>query len=221
MRALALTVLFLPVLALSGCCFTFPDEGGAFLAANPAGPRAASLSEVRVRPGLEPLPTTVRVEVFVDFQCPYCRKLHPDLVRLRQTFGAGIDVALRMNPLPFHDKAAPAARAALAAGRQGKLWEMSSLLYEVPANLAPEQAPALAARLGLDVERFRRDVGDPSLTAEIERDQRTAAALGARGTPTTFVNGRKIVGAKPYEQLEPIVREEVDRVAALRSLSPR
>lgn len=211
----------LAALHLAGCCLSldYACEGPARVVGR-SGPEHAT--PVRVPPphaesapsGAPTAPSGhVMIEVFMDFQCPYCRRLMPTLDALRQELGGRLSVVIRQNPLAFHDKARPAATAALAAGRQGKLYEMSALLLASPRNLAPEQFPRLARQLRLDVARFERDLEDPALQAQIDADQQLAQARGARGTPTMFINGQKVVGARPLSALRPIVQRALEQPA--------
>ncbi len=214
--------LILPLL-VSGCCVTL-DLGsrGPRVIEEPTStaPPQRRARVVRRAPGSTPAPAKtghVVIEVFTDFQCPYSRRLHPTLRRIQKHLGKQVTVKLRHSPLPFHDKAVPAAIAALAAERQGKLWEMADQLFLTPGNLAPERYPVLAKKLGLDVARFRRDMSDPALLKRIEADRAEAAKRGARGTPTTFIRGRKgpggrrIVGAKPFGIVMKHVQEVLSR----------
>jgi hypothetical protein len=105
-----------------------------------------------------------------------------------------------MNPLPFHESAMPAAEAAMAAHEQGKFWPMHDGLFESQASLGRATFERIAQRIGLDMERFRRDLDRHDHRAQIEAQQRAGAALGARGTPSCFVNGKKLRGAQPFER---------------------
>jgi protein-disulfide isomerase len=103
--------------------------------------------------------------------------------------------AFRHLPLPdVHPHAELAARAAVAADHQGRFWDMHDTLFEHQDQLELEDLVGYAAELGLDAERFVRDLDDPETLARIRSDVASAEASGARGTPTFFVNGRRHVG---------------------------
>lgn len=116
---------------------------------------------------------------------------------------------MKMNPLPFHDHAMPAAEAAMAAHAQGKFWEMYDKLFSDQQNLTPEKFEQYAQEIGLNMTRFRADMSSHAHQAQIQASQQQASALGARGTPAFFVNGRKLRGAQPFEGFKTIIDEEL------------
>ena len=158
--------------------------------ANPEGAKAGA-KPANVR-GSARAPVTI--EEFADFQCPPCggvsavikdlEKKHPD--RLRFVF--------RHYPLKNHQHAMPAALAAEAAGAQGKFWEMHDQLFQNQAawSKAPEVQSVFegyAANIGIDVQRFRKDMTDEKLKARVTADQERASSLGVSRTPSLFING--------------------------------
>lgn len=168
-------------------------------------------------------PTEARVTMIIvsDFECPYCRRVEPTVKRLMREFRTDLRIVWKNNPLPFHQRAKPAAIAALAAHRQGKFWEYHDRLFE--SGEAMDDATLLhhAAELGLDVERFRKDIADPAIATQILREQEAAKAVGARGTPTFFVNGKALVGAKAYSEFKAYIDEaRVDADVAIRGGTP-
>jgi protein-disulfide isomerase len=94
------------------------------------------------------------------------------------------------------------ARAAVAADAQGRFWEMHDRLYTLAAPVDRAALDQAAQSLGLDLGRFDRDLDDASLDARIEADLADAKTLGVKGTPTFFVNGRRVVGAQPATVFE-------------------
>jgi len=153
--------------------------------------------------GPEDAPVTL--EEFGDFQCPPCAMLHPVLKTMEKEFGPRLRVIFREFPLvPTHAHALSAARSAEAAGLQGKFWEMHDLLYENQKTWHDEfdSRPTFegyAKKIGLDLERFRRDVSSQVVEQRIFLDGKRAHALGVKGTPTVFLNGREV----PFESLAP------------------
>jgi protein-disulfide isomerase len=143
-----------------------------------------------------------------DFQCPYCSRVTPTMKQLEQAYGNDLRIAFKHNPLGFHPRAKPAALAAEAAGRQGKFWEMHDKLFENQKDLSDESFVAWAGELGLDVEKFEKDLADPALDKKIMGQQAQGATLGARGTPAFFVNGRFLSGAQPVEAFKKLIDEE-------------
>lgn len=110
-------------------------------------------------------------------------------------------------PLPNHSFARKAAIAALAAGKQGKFWEIHEKLYANQKELSDAKVQAIAGELGLNMEQFNQDLKDPNLGALIDRDISNGRQAEVRGTPTVFVNGkllnqRNLLGMAIEEELK-------------------
>ncbi len=135
---------------------------------------------------------------FADFECPFCARTTGVGGELRERFGDDLRYVFRHLPLTdVHPHAELAARAAVAADLQGRFWEMHDMLFHNQDQLEYEDLAGYAAAIGLDVERFLRDLASERVAARIRADVADAEASGARGTPTFFVNGRRHVG--PYD----------------------
>lgn len=141
--------------------------------------------------GKQDAPITI-VE-FMDFQCPYCGRFHPPVEEIVKLYPDQVNYMIKNYPLPFHPQAKPAAKAAFAAGEQGKYAEMASLIVKNQTNLNDETYKNLAQQLGLDVEKFLKDLKDKDAQWEdyINKDIELGAKIGVRGTPTFFINGKK------------------------------
>jgi protein-disulfide isomerase len=144
-----------------------------------------------------PADARVTLEEFGDFQCPPCGKLAGPLKQLEHDFDPRLRVIFHHFPLVNHQHARQAAIAAEAAGMQGRFWEMHDLLYrEQAAWSIAADAQALfnsyAGVLGLDVERFKKDVESEAVKARVEADQKRGASLGVQNTPTIFLNNRAV-----------------------------
>jgi protein-disulfide isomerase len=111
----------------------------------------------------------------------------------------------------MHPNALPAAEAAEAARAQGKFWEMHDLLFANQQALSPANYAAWAKQLRLDSSKFQAAVDSHSYRARIDEDSQLGNSVGAVGTPTLFVNCRPVVGAKPFEQLQPVIDQERQR----------
>jgi len=111
-------------------------------------------------------------------------------------------------PYKYRDFSHLAAEASLAAGDQGKYWEMHDALLARGARLDREGLMQAAAKLGLDVKRFAADVDGMKHRELIERDKALAVSIDLFETPTYFINGRKVVGNREFEYLKPIIDEE-------------
>lgn len=170
-------------------------------------PPAPAASKDAVATGLHvrgPKSAPVTIEEFGDFQCPPCA-IMSGLLKKGEEEGKGtIRVVFRHFPLVTHAHAREAALAAEAAELQGKFWEMHDLLYKEQANWSKaEDAPGLfngyAGTLGLDLERFKKDVQNPEMAARIDADQKLGSSRGVTSTPTLFVNNVLL----PTDQLNP------------------
>jgi protein-disulfide isomerase len=166
----------------------------------------------QVEPGAEPPQALgsqnapVTLEEFGDFECPPCGMLHPILKELEGEFGpTKLRLIFREFPLvPTHAHALAAARAAEAAGLQGRFWEMHDMIYEHQKDWheAFDVRPIFegyATKIGLDLEQFRRDNASEIVEQRIFLDGKRGHSLGVKGTPTVFLNGREI----PFESFAP------------------
>ncbi len=136
-------------------------------------------------------------------------RVGPTLEQIEKAYGDKVAIVFKHQPLAFHDKAMGAAMAMQAAHRQGKAWKMHDAMFANNQALAPADLEKYAKDIGLDVAKFKKDMDDPKLKEEVLADQKIANAVGASGTPTFFVNGRKVVGAQPFEQFKTIIDEEL------------
>ncbi len=103
-----------------------------------------------------------------------------------------VKIVIKHFPLPSHKSARPAATAALAAHKQGKFWEFHAKLFENYRSLDEIKIEEIAIELKLDMEKFAADRKSPEIKALIERDIRNGKAIGVRGTPTIFLNGKRV-----------------------------
>ena len=139
---------------------------------------------------ISPMASVTIVE-FSDFQCPYCGAAHRILKRVLRQFEGKVRLAFKHYPLTGHERAAPAARAAEAARLQGRFWEMHDLLFEHQQDLADADLERYAERIGLDMQRFHRDVNSEAVRDRIAADRREGIAAGVDSTPSLYVQGRR------------------------------
>jgi protein-disulfide isomerase len=149
----------------------------------------------------------VTVVVFTDFQCPFCAKSEVTMRELAAEYGDQVRIVFKNNPLPFHDQARLVARAALAAGEQGKFWEYHDLVFAHQDALGGDALLGYATELGLDLVKFRAALDADRTGAAVDADVAEAKRLAVMGTPAFFVNGRRIVGAQPLAKFEALVDE--------------
>ncbi|MFW5924746.1 MAG: DsbA family protein [Myxococcota bacterium] len=160
----------------------------------------------------------VTIVEWSEFQCPFCSRVGPTVSRVLKEYGDQVRVVWRNNPLPFHQEATPAAVAAMEAFEQGgneKFWEMHDLLFDNQKKLKRDDLEGYAKQVGLDMDAFKKALDSNEHKDQIEADQKLAAQLDAKGTPAFFINGRKLMGAKPYEEFEKLIDDEIERAETL------
>lgn len=175
------------------------------LAAALRGERTAGLPRVLDRP-VDPARDHVRgpadapltLVEYADFECPFCGRATGVVHELRERFGDDLRYVFRHLPLAdVHPHAELAAQAAEAAGAQGRFWELHDVLFAHQDELEYADVLGYAGELGLDVERFARDLEEGRHATRVREDVASAEASGARGTPTFFVGDRRHIG--PYD----------------------
>ncbi|MER3427783.1 MAG: hypothetical protein C4334_06740 [Pyrinomonas sp.] len=194
--------------AVGGGIVLFRSRTEQMAAVSKAEPAASASPMAReIAPGADPphfrggAQASVVLEEFADFQCPSCAALTKEVKRIAPEFGDRLKIVYRNFPLTsMHKNALDAARAAEAAGMQGRFWEMHDLLYDAQPRWAEaDDARAIFAEyartLRLDVERFRRDMDGQIVNARIMADMQRGRSLGVVGTPTVFIDGKEI----PYQ----------------------
>lgn len=122
-----------------------------------------------------------------------------------------VRVAFKHNPLPFHKDALPAAKAAYAAGLQGKFWEMNDLIFANQGKFTQEDFENHAKSIKLNLDKFKAAMNDPKAEESIKADQAQAQKLGASGTPAFFIDGKFLSGAQPFESFKAIIDEEIKK----------
>ncbi len=134
----------------------------------------------------------VTIFVFTDFQCPYCKRLPPIVDQVLKNNPDTVKLVLKNFPLTrIHPMAESAAIAALAAKNQGKFWEYHDMLFSSP-QLNQAIFEQLAMKLGLDMKKFKQDMSSMPVRAQLTEDMQMAEQAEVSGTPTCFVNGRKV-----------------------------
>ncbi len=169
--------------------------------------------------GLDQAPVTL-VE-YADFECPYCGRAEPVIRELLVGYG---DLRYVWRHLPLtdvHPHALLAAEGAEAAARQGKFWPMHDQLLDHQGALTAKDLIRYAGELGLDIERFTRDLRNHAGEAKIAADVDSADLSGVSGTPTFFVNDRRHRGAYDISTLSDAVRAARARVLITSRGQPR
>ena len=134
--------------------------------------------------------------------------------KIRETYGDKVRIVWKHEPLPFHPRAEPAAELALEAraqkGDKG-FWDAHDKLFESQPKLEDADLEKVAAELGLDVAKVKAAIKDKKHKKEIDADMELGDDVQASGTPHFFVNGRRLVGAQPFEKFQKIIDEEVEK----------
>jgi protein-disulfide isomerase len=132
----------------------------------------------------------VTVVEFADFECPFCQHIAPTLDALWERRKTAVRFVFKFMPLGMHPHGELAARAAIAADRQGKFWEMHRRLFGAGTHLEERDLDGYASELGLDLQSFHTDMRSQATEQRLDADRKLADALGVKGTPTLFIDGR-------------------------------
>lgn len=156
------------------------------------------------QPSLGKADAPVTIVAFTDYQCPSCAAMHPELERLVKEYGDKVRLVTRDFPLSQHTEAFKAAEAAEAARDQGKYWEYIQILLRNQSALTVDKLKGYASELALDRTKFDSALDSGKFAELVQRDIEDGMKLGINGTPTIFINGRR-VSAKGYDELKTIV----------------
>ncbi len=150
----------------------------------------------------DPNATLTLVE-YGDYQCPFCGAAYPEVKKVQKELGSKLRFVFRNFPLTnAHEFAMLAAETAEAAGAQGKMWEMHDFLYEHQDTLGDSSiALGYARKLGLDTQRFEREIAQHVYEKRIKDDFIGGVRSGVNGTPTFYVNGVRHDGPAESEAL--------------------
>jgi protein-disulfide isomerase len=152
-----------------------------------------------------------------DYQCPYCRRVEETLAKVREKYGDDVRFVWKDAPLPFHDRAEPAAEVALEARAQkgdAGFWAAHDALFAAK-GLADDDLEGVARDLHLDVAKVKQAIAKRSHEAQMDADGEVADGFGASGTPHFFINGRRLVGSQPLEKFASVIDEEIAKAKAL------
>ncbi len=153
----------------------------------------------------------VTIVEFSDYQCPYCSRAEATVQDVVKKYGDKIRLVYRDYPLSFHQNAQVAAEASECAKDQGKFWEMHGAMFANQAKLAAADLIETAGGLGLDKDKFKACLDSGKKKAEVQKDFQDGQKYGVSGTPTFFVNGIKLVGARDVASFSEIIDQELLR----------
>ncbi|MDB4969849.1 MAG: oxidoreductase, partial [Myxococcales bacterium] len=180
-----------------------------------APPQPAAAPRVEIAVGASPTrgsaDAKVTVVEFSDFECPACSRAEPTVAALRAQLGDKVRLVWKNLPLTMHSHAHLAAEAALAAGAQGKFWEMHDALFADQQHLERGDLERRAEALKLDLKRFRRALDEHTYAAAVDADAELATRVGVSGTPTFFIDGSKLAN---WTELPTAAAQALGRVQA-------
>lgn len=162
--------------------------------------------------------SSVVVMEYSDFECPACRAYYPIVRQMVEEFGTKISFVYRHFPLSgVHPNAEFAARAAEAAGKQNKFWQMHDLLFEKQNEWSTNGNPSkffedYASLIGLDIEMFKTDMKSKEIKGFVSAQRVHALRSGLSGTPTFFINGQKIENPKSIEEFRNLIKKAINRL---------
>lgn len=226
---LTVIVLFVAIAVIGGVLLFHGGNN------NQGGAASAASGEVLRRPDSHTLSEAqgdkVTVVEFLDYQCPSCAAYYKNLTKqIEREYAGRITFVTRNFPLDMHPLAMPAGRAAEAAALQGKYQQMYRALFDHydswavgsdGQNVSQDEQRArarfdqLAGQIGLDLDRFHRDMASPQVTERIERDKLDGTKAGVSGTPAIFINGKQFeASGQSFQDVASQFRAEVDKELA-------
>jgi protein-disulfide isomerase len=177
---------------------------------DPAQEYKVAVGEAPVRGDAE---APITIVEWSDFQCPFCVRAAPTLAQIQKEYGSKVRIVFKHLPLSIHAKAPAAHAAAEAAHRQGKFWEMHDKIFENQRDLAATTLERYARELGLDVERYQRDIESVAVKKRIDDDMQQARDLSVTGTPAFFINGRFLSGAQPFANFKRVIDSALEETS--------
>jgi protein-disulfide isomerase len=183
---------------------------GSGAAAKPNAPDPNKVHDIKIGNSYSKGPANAAVTIveWSDFQCPFCSQAKDLVHQILDAYPNDVRFVFKNYPLPFHQQAMPAAKAAIAAGKQGKFFEMHDKLFENIKALAPDKYEVWAGEIGLDVAKFKADMEAPETAAQVTAEMKEAGDVGVRGTPSFFINGKQPAG-RSFELYKSIIDEEI------------
>jgi len=153
----------------------------------------------------------VTIVEWSDFQCPFCKRVTPTLAQIEKEYGDKVRIAFKHLPLSIHSQAPQAHAASEAAHRQGRFWEMHDRIFANQRDLSVETLNGYAREIGLDMDRYAKDVADPDVKKRIDDDLQQASKLGVSGTPSFFINGKYLSGAQPFPNFKRMIDAALEK----------
>ena len=168
-----------------------------------------------------PKTATVRIVEFSDFQCPYCAELQKTLAEVLKAFPKDVQLVYKQFPLNIHQYARQAAAASLAAHSQGKFWELHDRMFQNFTQINDESLHRWAREVGINMTQFDQAMQTGKYEPVVQKDIADGAAAKVLGTPTLFVNGKRIHD-RSFEGFKKVIQEELaaQRAGGISSTPP-
>jgi protein-disulfide isomerase len=154
----------------------------------------------------------VVIQLFSDFQCPFCKRVEPTIAEVEKEFQGKVKIVWRDMPLPFHQDAplaAQAAREAYAQKGNAGFWKFHDKAFEAQGNPDGIKRPGLekiAQEVGLDMDKFKAALDSNKWKARVDKDNEVGSKAGISGTPSIVINGYYISGAQPFSAFKKIIQ---------------
>jgi protein-disulfide isomerase len=152
----------------------------------------------------------VRIVVFSDYECPYCRAGETQISQMLEKYATNVQVVYKQFPLPSHKQAQKAAEAALCASEQGRFHIVHDALFAHSKDLSSDRLFDIAAQAELDVEEFGRCLNSGKMAPTVARDKEQGESIGVRATPTFLINGEIFRGLPSPGELETVIQQVLD-----------
>lgn len=167
--------------------------------------------QIGTSPTRGPKDAKITIFAFQDFECPFSQRASKTLRPLLNQYAGEVRLVFKHRPLTFHQHAAAAAKAALAAHMQGRFWEYHDLLFENSRKLGEDIFQQLAKKLDLDIDRFNTDRNSKQIEERLNADIAEANKHGFRGTPTFVINGVVVKGARSQSYFDNIIKQLLEK----------
>ncbi len=151
----------------------------------------------------------VKVLIYADFECPYCRVASTALRKLSLEEPDKVAFYFKNFPLKSHKRSVPAALAYLAALRQDAGWKMHDLLFDHQEDLSDEVLEKCAESAGLDLAKYRADIADKALIDRLRAEKTEGMKCGIKKSPGILINGKTYFGVKTAVELRDRIEEEL------------
>jgi protein-disulfide isomerase len=157
----------------------------------------------------------VTIVEYLDFECEACGAYYPVTTKIKEEYKDDVRLVIRYFPLPGHKNSRTAAHAVEAAGKQGKFFEMYNILFTKQSEWGEQQMAnqdqfeKYALEAGVNIEQWKKDVISDEVKNRVEESYKEAVSLNLQGTPSFFLNGKRIQNPKGYESFKILIDEAI------------